>query len=53
MRLRSLALFGLLAMEIAISPTMKEAATYVGGVFFIIALIFVGRSFYSMRIPKE
>jgi K(+)-stimulated pyrophosphate-energized sodium pump len=46
-------LFGLLAMEIAISPTMKDAATYIGGVFFIIALIFVGRSFYSMRIPKE
>ena len=46
-------LFGLLAMEIAISPTMKDVASYVGGVFFVIALIFVWRSFYSMRIPKE
>ncbi|MBP1713502.1 MAG: sodium-translocating pyrophosphatase, partial [Deltaproteobacteria bacterium] len=46
-------LFGLLAMEIAISPAMKNSATYIGGVFFLIALIFVGRSFYSMRIPKE
>jgi K(+)-stimulated pyrophosphate-energized sodium pump len=46
-------LFGLLAMEIAISPSMKESATYIGAVFFIVALIFVARSFYSMRIPKE
>ena len=44
-------LFGLLAMEIAISPGMKGVAHYVGGVFFITALIFVLRSFYSMRIP--
>jgi K(+)-stimulated pyrophosphate-energized sodium pump len=46
-------LFGLLAMEIAISPMMKGMAHYVGFVFFLIALIFVGRSFYGMRIPKE
>jgi K(+)-stimulated pyrophosphate-energized sodium pump len=46
-------LFGLLAMEIAISPAMKESASYIGAVFFVVALIFVGRSFYSMRIPKE
>jgi K(+)-stimulated pyrophosphate-energized sodium pump len=46
-------LFGLLAMEIAISPSMKDSATYIGAVFFIVALIFVARSFYSMRIPKE
>jgi len=46
-------LFGLLAMEIAISPSMTDSAPYVAGVFFIIALIFVWRSFYSMRIPKE
>ena len=46
-------LFGLLAMEMAISPAMKDVAMYIGGVFFVIALIFVGRSFYSMRIPKE
>jgi K(+)-stimulated pyrophosphate-energized sodium pump len=46
-------LFGLLAMEIAISPGMKDVAHYVGIVFFVIALIFVTRSFYGMRIPKE
>jgi K(+)-stimulated pyrophosphate-energized sodium pump len=46
-------LFGLLAMEIAISPDMKDSAHYIGAVFFVIALIFVGRSFYGMRIPKE
>ncbi len=46
-------LFGLLAMEIAISPMMKGIALYVGLVFFFIALIFVARSFYGMRIPKE
>ena len=45
-------LFGLLAMEIAISPGMKGIAHYVGAVFFVTALIFVARSFYSMRIPK-
>jgi K(+)-stimulated pyrophosphate-energized sodium pump len=46
-------LFGLLAMEIAIAPDMKGSALYVGGVFLLIALVFVYRSFYSMRIPTE
>jgi K(+)-stimulated pyrophosphate-energized sodium pump len=46
-------LFGLLAMEIAISESFREAAPYVGIVFFIIALVFVWRSFYAMRIKKE
>jgi len=46
-------LFGLLAMEIAISPMMKGISHYVGFVFLLIALVFVGRSFYGMRIPKE
>jgi K(+)-stimulated pyrophosphate-energized sodium pump len=46
-------LFGLLAMEIAISPSFRAAAPYVGSVFFIIALYFVWRSFYKMRIRKE
>jgi K(+)-stimulated pyrophosphate-energized sodium pump len=45
-------LFGLLAMEIAISPGFREAATIVGAVFFLIALFFVRRSFYGMRIKK-
>jgi len=43
-------LFGVLAMEIAISEAFRAAAPYVGLVFFIIALIFVWRSFYKMRI---
>jgi len=43
-------LFGLLAMEIAISEAFREAAPYAGLVFFAIALVFVWRSFYKMRI---
>ncbi len=46
-------LFGLLAMEIAIAPSMKSSAGLIGMVFLVIALIFVWRSFYSMRIPVE
>ncbi|OFX50724.1 MAG: sodium-translocating pyrophosphatase [Bacteroidetes bacterium GWA2_30_7] len=45
-------LFGLLAMEIAISENFRDAAPYVGLVFLTIALIFVWRSFYKMRIEK-
>ncbi len=44
-------LFGLLAMEIAISEAFKEIAPIAGWVLLIIALIFVIRSFYGMRIP--
>ena len=43
-------LFGLLAMEIAISPYFRELAPYFGLGFLIIALYFVYRSFYKMRI---
>ncbi len=43
-------LFGLLAMEISIAENFRDAAPYVGLVFLIIALIFVWRSFYAMRI---
>ena len=46
-------LFGLLAMEIAIAPSMKGSATTIGIIFLVIALIFVWRSFYAMRIPQE
>ncbi|MBP1709471.1 MAG: Inorganic diphosphatase [Deltaproteobacteria bacterium] len=46
-------LFGILAMEIAIAPRMKGTAGWVGLIFFVIALIFVLRSFYGMRIPKK
>ena len=46
-------LFGLLAMEIAIAPAFKENAKIWGIVILIIALIFVIRSFYAMRIPNK
>jgi len=46
-------LFGLLAMEIAISPSFFRVAPYIGFVFLAIALVFVYRSFYKMRIPKK
>ncbi len=46
-------LFGLLAVEIAV--TMKDQAmkTGIGAFFFVIALIFVYRSFYCMRVPED
>ena len=53
-------LFGLLAVEIAVS--IKEAAelgkgkdytAYVGVAMLAIALVFVWRSFYAMRIPPK
>ncbi|MFD1294744.1 sodium-translocating pyrophosphatase [Lutibacter holmesii] len=43
-------LFGLLAMEIAISPSFRALAPYFGIGFLIIALYFVYKSFYKMRI---
>lgn len=46
-------LFGLLAMEIAISAEFSKYSKIAGVIFLIIALIFVIRSFYSMRIPKR
>ena len=58
-------LFGLLAVEIAVEMSLKfkEAlklnpnamnwSPWVGGFFFLVALVFVYRSFYGMRIPEE
>ncbi|NQX02801.1 sodium/proton-translocating pyrophosphatase, partial [bacterium] len=46
-------LFGLLAVEIAVTMTHQTTKNLIGAFFFIIALIFVYRSFYSMRIPEE
>ncbi|MBR4230137.1 MAG: sodium-translocating pyrophosphatase [Bacteroidales bacterium] len=43
-------LFGVLAMEIAISAGFRSMAPYFGIVFLLIALVFVYRSFYKMRI---
>jgi K(+)-stimulated pyrophosphate-energized sodium pump len=46
-------LFGLLAVEIAVTMTNQTAKTGIGAFFFVIALIFVYRSFYCMRIPED
>lgn len=46
-------LFGLLAMEIAIEPSFHGIALYIGSGFLLIALVFVYRSFYNMRIPQK
>jgi len=46
-------LFGLLAVEIAVTMTNTKAKTGIGVFFFLVALIFVYRSFYAMRIPEE
>jgi K(+)-stimulated pyrophosphate-energized sodium pump len=58
-------LFGLLAVEIAVEMTLKyrerlkldpgamNYSPWVGAFFFVVALIFVYRSFYGMRIPEE
>lgn len=46
-------LFGLLAMEISISETFRDVAPFAGLVFLAIALVFVWRSFYKMRITTE
>ncbi|RLD90647.1 MAG: sodium-translocating pyrophosphatase [Bacteroidetes bacterium] len=45
-------LFGLLAMEIAISPRFSAIAPYVGFGFLVLGLVFVYRSFYKMRINE-
>ena len=46
-------LFGLLAMEIAISEQFRAHSKIVGAIFLVIALVFVIRSFYAMRIPVK
>jgi K(+)-stimulated pyrophosphate-energized sodium pump len=58
-------LFGLLAVEIAVEMSIKYQAAlkldpntmnwspWVGGFFFLVALVFVYRSFYGMRIPED
>ncbi len=46
-------LFGLLAVELAVSLTAERGSTLghvLGGVFFLIAVVFIWRSFYAMRI---
>ena len=45
-------LFGMLAMEIAISERFVKIAPFIGVFFLAVALIFVWRSFYRMRIKN-
>jgi K(+)-stimulated pyrophosphate-energized sodium pump len=50
-------LFGLLAVEIAVELKQKHPDSHlsliIGSVCFLVALVFVYRSFYCMRIPEE
>jgi len=46
-------LFGLLAMEMAISDNFRDYAPCVGIIFVIVAIYFVWRSFYRMRIDDS
>ncbi|MCE9613592.1 MAG: sodium-translocating pyrophosphatase [Lentisphaerae bacterium] len=46
-------LFGLLAVEIAVSMKPGAGRITIGAVLFAIALVFVYRSFYGMRITTE
>ena len=46
-------LFGLLAVEIAVTMTNKNLKLGLACFFLLVALIFVYRSFYSMRISSE
>ncbi len=46
-------LFGLLATEIAVAMTDARMKYMIGGVIFVVALVFVYRSFYCMRIPED
>jgi K(+)-stimulated pyrophosphate-energized sodium pump len=46
-------LFGLLAAEIAVTMQSQGLKTVIGIVFLLVALTFVYRSFYAMRIPVD
>jgi len=45
-------LFGLLAMEISLAPQFRDIAPWIGVGFLLVALVFVYRSFYKMRINQ-
>ncbi len=46
-------LFGLLAVELAITITNKTITTGLAAAFFLVSVVFVWRSFYKMRIPVD
>ena len=43
-------LFGLLAMEISLAEKFQNIAPYFGVVFLFVALIYVYRTFYKMKV---
>jgi K(+)-stimulated pyrophosphate-energized sodium pump len=45
-------LFGMLALEIAITDSFRDVAVWFGLAFLAVALVFVHRSFYGMRISS-
>jgi len=45
-------LFGILTMELAITDSFSRVAPYIGVAFLVVALVFVWRSFYRMRISE-
>jgi K(+)-stimulated pyrophosphate-energized sodium pump len=45
-------LFGLFAVEIAVTMQSQNLKNIIGGVLFLVALVFVYRSFYAMRVPE-
>ncbi len=45
-------LFGLLAVELAIELS-RTTSLALAGIFFVISVVFVYRSFYAMRIPRD
>jgi K(+)-stimulated pyrophosphate-energized sodium pump len=49
-------LFGLLAVQLGVSLSRNQGLTtkyFLAAIFFLVALIFVYRSFYKMRIVSE
>jgi K(+)-stimulated pyrophosphate-energized sodium pump len=49
-------LFGLLAVELAVKMTAENGSTLttvLAALFFLVSVVFVLRSFYSMRIGTE
>jgi K(+)-stimulated pyrophosphate-energized sodium pump len=49
-------LFGLLAVELAVSMTKQQGTTFtyvLSGLFFLVSVFFVWRSFHGMRIGSE
>jgi K(+)-stimulated pyrophosphate-energized sodium pump len=40
-------------MEISIAAKFQKVSPYIGAIFFVIALYFVWRTFYKMRISVK